>query len=162
MNRKVLVAIIVIVVLGVVGFFLFSDGGLRTSGDVVSGEVVEMVPLDSLERSKVVQMIESSEFVGDMPRNGVIALRFYSFKDGKKVWRDGFLIGKDGLLSNGESDIYLAIHVKYIEEIGESSLCDITKKANDNGDLGFYSEKSKVRLLIKYVGMLKHRECFGF
>ena len=42
------------------------------------------------------------------------------------------------------------------------NLCEVIQRANKNGDLGFESEYGKASLFIKYVGMLKLRDCFGF
>ncbi|MBU4117082.1 MAG: hypothetical protein KKG94_04995, partial [Nanoarchaeota archaeon] len=72
------------------------------------------------------------------------------------------LISDGQLLSNGKPEISLTLHSKYISELNENNLCEIVKKANNNRDLGFYSENSKAKLFIKYAGMLKHRDCFGF
>jgi hypothetical protein len=43
-----------------------------------------------------------------------------------------------------------------------SNLCDVIQQANKNGDLGSESKYSTMNLLIKYAGMLKYRDCFGF
>ena len=122
---------------------------------------IERIPLSSEEREKVTKTLLASEFIEDVPKNNPIALQFYTFQDGERIWKDGFLIGKNQLLSEGEPVVFLYLHSKYIQEINNENLCEIIKKANYNGDLGFYSEYNKAVLLIKYVNMLKHRACFG-
>ena len=159
MRREILI-IACIVVLLIAGIFVYNK--FFITGKSVSSQEIEVIPLSTGEREKIVEFLEAGEFIEDMPAKGVISLRFFSFKDGKRVWHDDFLIGKDHLLSNGKPDIYLTLHSKYISEFKGENLCDVVKKANKNGGLGFYSELGKTRLLIKYVGMLKHRKCFGF
>ena len=151
------IQIIVIIFLLV---FIFSK--FSSTGKVVNNNQVEIVPLSPEEKQKVIQTILSSEFIKDVPKKDPIALVFFDFANGQKIWQDGFLIGQNQLLSQGEPSIYLTLHSKYIYELNNNNLCEIIKKANNNGDLGFESEYNKARLLIKYSGMLKHRDCFGF
>jgi len=126
-----------------------------------SGEY-RYVPLEQVEVQIVAETILSSEFIQDVPEDDPIALSFYSFDSGGRVWRDSFLIGRGQLLQEGEPSIYLAIDAKYIREMSGSNLCDVVKTANSNGDLGFESSYGKARLLLKYKGMMKYRDCFGF
>jgi len=53
------------------------------------------------------------------------------------------------------------MHTRYISEMNEGNLCEIINKAINNGELKLESQESKAKLLVKYAGMLKHRECFG-
>jgi|SRR3989344_1491923 len=122
---------------------------------------VEVVPLSAEERAKVQQTLLSSDFIKDVPKNGIISLRFFNNDGGQTIWHDEFLIGKDELLNSGNSEIYLAMHTRYISEMNEGNLCEIINKAINNGELKLESQESKAKLLVKYAGMLKHRECFG-
>lgn len=119
-------------------------------------------PLEQAEVQVVANALISSEFIHDVPEKDPIALFFYSFDSQGRVWRDSFLIGRGQLLQTGEPSVYLSLDAKYIPYLQSYSLCDIASEANKNGDLGFDSEFGKARLLLKYKGMLKHRECFGF
>jgi len=123
---------------------------------------IKTVPLSAEEREKVAQTLLSSEFIKDVPEKNPIALTFYSFENGQKILRDSFLIGKNQLLRDGKPAIFLTLHSKYISEFNGQNLCEMIRKAQNNGDLGFNSEHGNAKLLIKYAGMLKHRECFGF
>lgn len=157
-KTKIILGIVVLILAGILLYNQFFITGRVASSSVE----IEVVPLSEGERQKVVGVLQSSEFIKDVPKEMAIALRFYDFEGGVRRWRDGFLIGRDKLLSSGEPDIYLSLHAKYIAEINGDDLCDVIRGANENGDLGFHSEYSKARLLLRYAGMLKHRKCFGF
>ncbi len=126
-----------------------------------SGEY-RYVPLSQAEIEKVSITVISSEFIKDVPKKDPIALTFFDFDEQGRVWKDSFLIGRNQLLSEGDPSISLALHSKYISQLDGTNLCEIIKEASKNGDLMFNSEYGEARLLIKYVGMLKHRDCFGF
>lgn len=118
---------------------------------------IEVVPLPLEEKQIVQNVLVSSEFAKDVPKNEPISIRFFSFKNGQRVWHDEFIVG-----NQKTPTVYLILHEKYIFQLNENNLCEIIQEANRNGDLGFYSESSKAMLLIKYAKMLKHRDCFGF
>ena len=155
MKKDVAVGVIILIIVGLIVWGKFHPTGKSV------GQHIEIVSLDAEQQQKVVQTILSSEFIEDMPRKGVIALRFYDFNGGSRRWRDGFLIGKNQLLSSGEPDMYLYLHSKYIAGLNNENFCEVVKGAKANGDLGFYSKKSKAKLFLKYALMLKHRGCFG-
>ena len=157
-NKKRVLNVFLFVLLIVIIFFISKS---HITGKSITAQNIEIVPLSSEDRAKVIGVLSTSGFISDIPRKGVIGLRFFSFSSGKQIWHDGFLIGKDKLLSSGEPDIYLSLHSKYIPEFN-GDLCEVIQRANANRDLGFYSESNKAWLLIKYAGMLKHRKCFGF
>ncbi len=159
-NKKIIIVVIVVITLAVVLFFIIDKSSKK--GETVTTKDIKVVPLTLEEKQKVISTVLSSEFIKDIPENNPIALTFFSFENGERVWRDSFLIGRNQLLSEGNPAVHLSLPSKYISEFSEDNLCDIIKEANKNGDLGFYSEHSEVSLFIKYAGMLKHRECFGF
>jgi len=151
MKYKPLIIFIAILLLIIIIFFKFDTP--KPTGKSVQ---VEIVPLSPEEKQIISNVLSSNEFVQDVPSDEPISIRFFSFSNNQRIWHDGFLIGQ------GEPVIQLIMHSKYISEINNDNLCEVINKANKNGDLGFYSEYSKARLLLKYTGMLKHRKCFGF
>ena len=126
------------------------------------GSQVEIVPLSQEQINIVGQTVLSSEFIGDLPKKGAIALQFYDFRDGERIWQSGFLIGKDGFLTSGTPDIVLIMHSKYISYLDGTNLCEVIQAAQANNDMWVETEASNVKLLLKYSGMIKHRDCFGF
>ena len=159
-KRVIIIAIVLGIIICVFLFIRFFDTGKVVSSG--NNQEVEVVPLPQEEREKVAQTLLSSEFIKDIPKEYPVALSFFSFEENKKVWRDSFLIGKNALLSEGNPAVYLSLNSKYISEFNGNNLCDVIKTANKNKDLGFYSDYNELNLFIKYAGMLKHRECFGF
>ena len=132
-----------------------------STGKIIQGDI-EIIPLTPEERQKVEQVILSSEFIKDVPAKNPIVLRFFDFENGQRIWQDGFLIGKDGIIIEGDPTIFLSLHTKYIAEFNGNNLCEIIQRAKSNNDLGFHSESNKASLFLKYSSMLKHRKCFGF
>jgi hypothetical protein len=166
MKKKKIILIISIILVVFIALFLINrfylTGKIIGTGKGSQQIQVTISPLTSSEHMQVQRVIESSNFIKDMPKNGIISLRFFNFVEGNRVWQDEFLIGKSGVLSSGQPDFYIILHSKYISELNSQNLCDVTQRANKNGDLGFYSEHSTASLFLKYAGMLKYRKCFGF
>jgi len=158
-NKKRVIAVSIILLVVIFGI---AYSKLHTTGKSIVSQEVTIVPLSSSEIEKVTTTILSSEFIKDVPEKYPIALRFFDFEGGQRRWRDGFLIGANKLLSEGEPAVYLSLHAKYISELNNENLCEVIKRANENRDLGFDSKYNKASLFIKYSGMLKHRGCFGF
>ena len=162
MEKRVLVLLIILASIIILGIFLFSfnKSSEQTNQGVLN---VEVVPLSQEERQKVFDSTMSTEFIKDIPEKYPILITFFSFDgNGNRVYHDSFLIGKNEFLSEGEPEIYLAIHAKYISELTPDNFCEVIQRANKAGDLAFDSESNKASLLIKYRSMLKHRDCFGF
>ncbi len=114
------------------------------------------------EVAKVREAILSSPFVSDLPKDGIISLHFFNYQNGQRVELDTFLIGKDQILTSGSPDISVIIHTKYIAELTPTNLCDIISKAKAGGDIAFETYQSDTKLLMKYSGMIKYRDCMGF
>jgi len=163
MNKKkiiLIIAIVAIVILSVLAYNKFSAAGKNTNNGS-SGNTIKTVALSDEDQIKITQILQSSDFIKDIPENGVIGLIFYNFENGERVLNNGYLLGKNKFLSSGEPDFQILLHSKYIKEIDENNLCDIVIKAKQNGDMAYYSDKSKAMLLLKYGGMLKYKDCFG-
>jgi len=158
LGKKQILILSVIIILIILGIVLLINKE-PTSGAVTQN--IEIVPLSPQERQVVANAVLSSEFVSDLPEKYPIAIIFFDFESGKRRWRDGFLVGPSGLLSQGEAEAYITIHSKYIPELASENLCEVMRRAYQAGDIGFESQASKISLLIKYAGMLKHRDCLG-
>ena len=131
-------------------------------GGPCSACVVIVTSLTADEVAKVKNAILSSTFIKDLPNNGIIALHFFNYQNGQRIELDTFLIGKDQILTEGTPDLTVLIHSKYIAELTPSNLCEIIPKANENGDLGVDTTLGEAKLLMKYSGIIKYRDCFGF
>jgi hypothetical protein len=158
-KRFIIIGSVVIVLTILVGVLFFSGG--KATGQV-SGEPGRYIPLTADQAQKASATIVNSEFIDDVPNKNPVALVFYDFDEQGRYWQDGFLIGKGQLLTEGEPAAYIMLHSKYISELDGNNICDVVTRANKKGDLAFQSDYGNAKLLIKYAGMLKHRECFGF
>ncbi|PIN93511.1 hypothetical protein COU61_00830 [Candidatus Pacearchaeota archaeon CG10_big_fil_rev_8_21_14_0_10_35_13] len=162
MNKGVITIIILAVLLVIVGYYILTKDPVRTQNN--TGTQVEIVPLEKSQQALVQKVINTNEMLNDMPDSGSIVLRFYDFKNGERIWQDGFLLSKKGLGEGEMPDILLYLHAKYINELKDdgTNLCEVIQKAKNNGDVASETELSKTKLLLRYAGMIKYRDCFGF
>lgn len=167
-KKKISLVILIFFLISIAIYFFYTNKfSTKSSSDASSNpqsgqtQQVQIIPLSDQEKEIVTKTILSSDFIKDVPEEDPIAIRFYKFEDGKRVWQDGFLIGNNQILAGGSPSIYLTLHSKYISEINEENLCEVIKKAKENGDLGFETELGNTQLLWKYKEMLSHRDCFG-
>jgi len=135
-----------------------SIGGGGTSQSI---NQVKIVPLSSEERKKVAETISSSDIIKDIPKTGIVGLVFFNDENGQKIMGDGFLLGRNKILNQGEPDLYIFLNSNYISEFGQKKLCDIIKESYNNGDLKFESKQSAAKLMLKYAGLLKYKGCLG-
>lgn len=169
-RKKILIIslVIIIVALAIIVFAKTmnnkEEGNINPASSAAgnSSYQVKYSPLSPEEINKVADTILSSEFIKSIPENEPISLIFFKFENGERIWQDGFLIGRNQLLSTGSPGISLTLHSKYISQLDGSNLCDIIQQANKNRDLGSESKYSTTGLFLRYSGMLKYRECFGF
>ncbi len=163
-KRKILIIILSVVIVAVILILIFSIGNKNSENlsGKSGGSSVEIVPLSSEQISILTQNVLSSEFIGDLPSKGIIGLQFYTFENGERVWQSGALIGKEGFLGSGIPDLVIIMHSKYIEELNSKDLCEVVQSAKANNDMWVESEISDAKLFLKYAGMMKYRNCFGF
>lgn len=159
-----------VIILLIVGFIIINGGEKEevnntqnNSAGQTNKSVSSPIPtLNSEQMNLLNQTISSSEFIKDLPENGVIALQFYDFSGENRIWRKSVLIGKNGFLNSGKPDIILKMHSKYIYDLNGANLCDVISSARTNGEMWAESDESNAKLLFKYSGMIKYRECLGF
>ena len=125
-------------------------------------EIIQKVYLSDEQMNILSEAILSSDFINDLPNNGIIALKFYDFAGEERIWLEKILVGKDGFLENGEPDMTLMMHAKYIIQLDNSDLCTVITSARTNGEMWVESEKSDTSLIFKYSGMMKYKDCLGF
>ncbi len=118
-------------------------------------------PLTNEQKEKIMRVILSNEMVKKIPEKSPISLQFFHFNYGYRTWQDIFIMADGKLLENANPVISLSLSSKYISEFKENNFCEIIQKAKENGDLGFDSEYSEVKLLWKYKGLIKYKDCFG-
>lgn len=166
MNRKkaikILTIVLVLSLLGAIAgtaYYVLSGNEQKTTTNTTPARTE---PLPAIDRQQVIETIEQSPFTQDVPKKGVISLRFYKFDEGERVWQDRFLIGPGTILSSGEPDLSIIMHSSYIGELQTRNLCDVIQEAQRNGDFAVDLKRNKAILLAKYAGMMEHRSCLGF
>lgn len=159
-KKRIKISFAILFIFFSLAFFVINQFPL--TGKIVDTEGYKITPLNSEQREKVEQSILASSFVKDIPEKDPVFLRFFSFESGERVWQDGFLVGSEGILTQGNPSVYLSINAKYISELNGQDLCEIIQRASRNGDVGLHSDYGKIRLFLKYAKMLKHRGCLGF
>lgn len=167
--RFAIISLIVIGILVLSAFFIINN--LNLTGKSVKtqdkkSQTLQIIPLSQSEKSKVQQTILQNPLVQDLPKSGVISLRFYKFENNQRIWQDEFLITKTQLLSTSTNlkqtpDVYVIMDSKYIPEITKDNLCEIVKKANLNGEFDITTDKNIPLLMIKYVKLIKYESCLG-
>lgn len=113
--------------------------------------------------STLIQDLLKSDFIKELPKNAKIQLGFYNFNTGTRKWERFYILEKNSVKQgkSSENDMFIFIHSKYVIDFRKNDLCDVTKKANTNGDFGFETEKSQTALSWKYKSMLKYKDCLG-
>jgi uncharacterized membrane protein YvbJ len=143
-NKKVLILIIIVIL--VIIFLIIRN--FNTTGQNVGKVRIEH--LSKEDYRKVEGILDTNKMVKDL--SGGVSIRFFKFRNGKRIWQDEFLIGKN-------PDVYITLHSKYINNL--DNLCQTIREARNAGDLGFYTDKSKAVLLWKFRKMIKYWDCFG-
>lgn len=153
-GKHIAAGIIILIIIGVAVWSKFYATGNSIDDNIV------VVPLDPELHQKVVQTIVESEFLEDMPKTGIISLRFYDFAWGERRWRDGFIIRQNEELT-GAPDVHFYMHTKYISQLTSDNLCEVIKEAKKDGDFEVHTKLNNMVLFYKYAKMLEHRACFG-
>ena len=115
-------------------------------------------------RDNLVQYLKSSIMVKDMPKKGIIILKFYdpenvnSDEDVTLIIEGTNVIESDNIPEN--IDVEIKIPYYYIPELGKG-LCPTIKKAKANQELSVNTELSEAAFLWKYKGMNKYKDCLG-
>jgi len=149
---SVLVILLALLLVFIIHKFLFEKKVVGVIGPTIALNYTNLAP--ELSRSSM---------VNDIPDNAVLLLKFYNFNSGQRQWEKSFII-KKGEVKEGEekSDIILTLDSKYLKGLTNNNFCSVIQIANNNGDLGFETEMSKVSLAWKFKSMYQYRDCFGF
>ena len=114
-------------------------------------------------RGSFESILLQNEMIQKLPEKTIVMVRFYNFETGERAWEKSYIItsGKveEGYLEN--VDLTMFVHSKYIPEITSENLCDVTKSAKANGDLGVETELSTLKLLYKFRTVTKYKSCLG-
>ncbi len=107
--------------------------------------------------------LSSSQMIQDLPDNAAVALRFFTFTSGERVWQNEYALKKANVvLGKSETpDVVMNMHSKYVNRMYNEDFCAILKSAKANGDLGFETQMNEVSLSWKFKSMLKYKDCIA-
>jgi len=139
----------------------------QETGQAVSSTLENsVIPTVNISYSNFEQELSKNNMVKDLPKNSRILLQFYNFDFGERLFEKDYIIQKTGVKETTNSkenvDIVLSIHSKYLKGLTNKNFCEIIKKANENGDLGFETRLSGISLAWKFRSMYKYRGCLEF
>ena len=129
----------------------FGQKNFGVSGNVVSKDEFSLY-------------LENQDIINDIPSDGVISLKFYSFENDERQWEKEYTI-KKGSVQEGQAetpDITVIMNSKYLENIeNKEYICSVIKKAKENGDIGFEIHRSLAPFFWKYRKILGHEDCLN-
>ena len=65
------------------------------------------------------------------------------------------------IIDKTDTGLEIILNSKYIDDMNNKEICSVIKNAKEKGDVGVRTEYSSSKIMWKYRGMLKHRDCFG-
>jgi hypothetical protein len=165
MKRSILFAVSIVVVF--VGFFLFfyeSEENIPISiGNKVIGGHVVRTPAADITYDNLADHLSTNAIVRDLPGNTNVLLSFYNFDSGEREVERSFVLTNsevyEGEVDSPDLTMFIASH--YLEEWNSRNFCNVMNKARNNGDLGYESDLSSIKLAWKFKSMSKHKSCFG-
>jgi hypothetical protein len=156
----ILIGIFVLVALGAVGaaYYFLNDSDPESV-------IQNSTPTPTIKVSYVnfAEIISKNYVIKELPENAVIQLKFFNFDSGSQTWEKSFIMKRANVQEGNidSADITLTLHSKYLKELTDKNFCDVIKKANSNGDLGFESSMSTTALAWKFKSIMKYKSCFG-
>lgn len=164
--KKILIILIVAVFL-VGGYFTFFNGDdipLSQDSQMVIGGAVYGTPGTPITYSNIESYLSQNAIVKELPDDFKVLLRFYDFENGNRVYGKSYVLRNDGVKEGylADADLILYLHSKYLNSWTDKNFCGVISTANKNGDLGYESSLSEVKLLWKLKGLNKYKSCFGF
>ncbi len=163
MKKWAWIVLILALVLGF-GIFLWANKSNISGQAVKTGNAGLPTQPVAITYSNLENYLSQTPMVQALPSDGVLMLKFFNFEGGERVWEKSYVIKKasvkEGFVAN--PDILLTLHSKYLAEMNTNNFCSVIKRANANGDLGFETQLSKMKLSWKFKSIAGYRDCFGF
>jgi hypothetical protein len=156
--RFFLVGLIILLV-GVVSFGVYNNFFREDAGSTISGRSVS--PVVDINYGNFASLVSKNSMIRDLPKKSEVLISFYNFDKGYREVERSYLV-RDGLLVETDIDsaeVSIFLNSRYLDEMNSHNFCSVLKKAYSNGDLGFESSLSSVKLLWKYKGMMKYKSC---
>ncbi len=116
---------------------------------------------NSIYYSGLASMLSETPMVQDIPKGETILLRFYNFNTGYREFEESFILTKGAVKPGYTEDVEITIvmHSKYLPELSKDNLCSTITKANENGDVGIYTDLSTTKIIMKFNSMMEYKDC---
>ena len=107
--------------------------------------------------------LSSDPMVQEFPEKASIALRFFTFINGNRVWQNEYIIRKGSVVEGKAQspDVIANLHSKYVDRFYSEDFCTVVQAAKSNGDLGFDTSLGEFSLLWKFKSIAKYRHCIS-
>jgi len=159
----------IVILLGVAGggiYFYFMYLDKQVYGDLInmnSGTTCNLSGDDYAKPdfNQVKTLIEKEQMIQDLPEDGSLSVVFYHVFNGCKVYDKIYRITKGKVEErNMKGDIDINMPSDYAKKIS-NGICPVIIEANNNQELGKTVNVNTAKLLVKYSGMLKYKDCLG-
>lgn len=147
---KKILAILAILILGVVAFYVYSTPQISQS------------PPQKITFENLPTILSQSTLVTRFPSDTSLSLRFY--KDSPEQTEHSYIVTKNSVTlgSSDNVDIVISMPSKYMDDLTTGNLCDIITKARKSGELTIQTDLSTTQLGLKFLALLPEKGCFGF
>jgi len=165
--KKLLIILIVVVLVAIGSYFaLFNGDGIPLSenSQMVVGGAVYAQPGVPVTYDNIASQLSSNAIIKDLPDGMDVMFRFYSFEGGSRVWGKSYILKPSGAHEGylADADLIIYLDSKYLSSWTDRNFCSVVSTANRNGDLGYESSLSEIKLAWKFRSLMKHKSCFGF
>ena len=168
MGKKIITLLIITAILIIAGGIIYYTY-LYSPSELVDAQLQSNPACENLQDDYVrpnfdslKTKLSSEQIIKDTPGNSKIILMFYHDVENCRMIDKIYLL-RDGKIQerNVVSDVEILLHSDYVDDLMETSLCDVATKARNSGDLIQKSNLDESKLLWAYKSMVKHRECLG-
>jgi hypothetical protein len=165
--KKLLIILIVVVLVAIGSYFTFFNGNdvpLSENSQMVVGGSVYAQPGNPVTYDNIASQLSNNAIIKDLPDDMGIMFRFYSFEGGSRVWGKSYILKPSGAHEGylADADLIIYLDSKYLSSWTDRNFCSVVSTANRNGDLGYESSLSEIKLAWKFRSLMKHKSCFGF
>jgi len=168
----ILVLVIVLIVVGgiLLAVYFSDENDQKRNKQIVTPNNNGNSPIEPVYRQAIaedyanlIEILEQSPMIKDLPNDGVLMLSFYNFDTGERTWEKNFVL-KKGNVEEGTTndyDLKLIMHSKYLTILSSTNLCQVISLAQGNGDFATETDKSTLSLGLKYSSMMEYKDCLG-
>jgi len=166
MKKWILIGVIVIIIASgvlAINYIQNKEELPINPGNRINSNGGSTTPAVQITYENLPDYLAGNAVVKDLPEDSTVLLRFYNFDSGTREWEKSFILTKGGVEEGyiDNADLVLFIHSKYLDQWTNRNFCTIMSNANKNGDLGYESSLSSVKLAWKFKSLNSHKSCFG-